>query len=47
MLHVGRNALTDPAKVVRSAQFVQEEVRNTHWSHSPAPHCWEGFWSLL
>ena len=30
MLHVGRNALTDPGKVVRSAQFVQDEVSRHH-----------------
>lgn len=26
MLHMGKNVLSDPSKIVRSAQFVQEEV---------------------
>jgi hypothetical protein len=27
MLHFGRNAASDPSKIVKSAQFVQEEVK--------------------
>ena len=26
MLHIGRNVLSDPGKVIQSARFVQEEV---------------------
>jgi hypothetical protein len=41
MLHIGRNVLSDPTKIIQSARFVQEEVRRRRrcWRRVRARAC--------